>query len=112
MESSRPARPRRRLRRGGWVRGVALVYVESARGISTLVLLFWMAYALPILIGVGIDFAIQVHNRVEEEVVLDHDQHPMGETLANLAPPLIAADQPFTASTLVFTVSTPHAVGM
>ena len=46
---------------------------------------------LPILIGLGIDFAIQVHNRVEEEVVLDHEEHPIGETLANLAPPLIAA---------------------
>lgn len=46
---------------------------------------------LPILIGLGIDFAIQIHNRVEEEVVLDHDEHPISETMANLAPPLIAA---------------------
>ena len=46
---------------------------------------------LPILIGLGIDFAIQIHNRVEEEVVLDHDEHPIAETVANLAPPLIAA---------------------
>src|SRR5215204_5516440 len=46
---------------------------------------------LPILIGLGIDFAIQVHNRIEEEVLLDHDEHPISETMANLAPPLIAA---------------------
>ena len=46
---------------------------------------------LPILIGLGIDFAIQIHNRIEEEVVLDHAAHPIGETLANLAPPLITA---------------------
>ena len=46
---------------------------------------------LPILIGLGIDFAIQVHNRVEEEVVLDREAHPMAETLANLAPALYAA---------------------
>jgi hypothetical protein len=46
---------------------------------------------LPILIGLGIDFAIQVHNRIEEEVQKDHDADPVGETLANLAPPLIAA---------------------
>lgn len=46
---------------------------------------------LPILIGVGIDFAIQIHNRVEEEVVLDKETHPIGETLANLAPALIVA---------------------
>ena len=46
---------------------------------------------LPILIGLGIDFAIQIHNRVEEEVVLDRDEHPISETVANVAPPLIAA---------------------
>ncbi|MEM8708184.1 MAG: MMPL family transporter, partial [Actinomycetota bacterium] len=46
---------------------------------------------LPILIGLGIDFAIQIHNRVEEEVVLDHDQHPISETMRNVAPPLIVA---------------------
>ncbi|MEM9515839.1 MAG: MMPL family transporter, partial [Actinomycetota bacterium] len=46
---------------------------------------------LPILIGLGIDFAIQVHNRVEEEVVIDREEHPIAESLANMAPPLIAA---------------------
>jgi predicted RND superfamily exporter protein len=46
---------------------------------------------LPILIGLGIDFAIQIHNRVEEEVVLDRNPRPISESLANLAPPLIAA---------------------
>jgi uncharacterized protein len=46
---------------------------------------------LPILIGLGIDFAIQIHNRVEEEVVLDQEVHPMSETLANLVPALIVA---------------------
>ena len=46
---------------------------------------------LPILIGLGIDFAIQVHNRIEEEVVKEAAAHPIGETLANLAPAMIAA---------------------
>ena len=32
------------------VRAAALVYVEVARGISSIVLLFWMAFALPILL--------------------------------------------------------------
>jgi polar amino acid transport system permease protein len=40
-----------RLSERRWVRAVALVYVEIARGISTIVLLFVMAYALPILAG-------------------------------------------------------------
>ncbi|MDH3754927.1 MAG: MMPL family transporter [Acidimicrobiia bacterium] len=46
---------------------------------------------LPILIGLGIDFAIQIHNRVEEEVVLDKEEHPMAETLANVGPALLVA---------------------
>ena len=46
---------------------------------------------LPILIGVGIDFAIQMHSRVEEEVVLDNEDHPIAETTRNLAPALIVA---------------------
>jgi predicted RND superfamily exporter protein len=46
---------------------------------------------LPILIGLGIDFAIQIHNRVEEEVVLDRNPHPISESVANVAPPMVAA---------------------
>ena len=46
---------------------------------------------LPILIGMGIDFAVQIHNRIEEEVVLDDDSHPIMETAANVGPPLVAA---------------------
>jgi hydrophobe/amphiphile efflux-3 (HAE3) family protein len=46
---------------------------------------------LPILIGLGIDFAIQIHNRIEEEVVIESDQHPISESVSNVAPPLIAA---------------------
>ena len=46
---------------------------------------------LPILIGVGVDFAIQMHSRVEEEVVVDREMTPIQETTTNLAPPLIVA---------------------
>ena len=46
---------------------------------------------LPIMIGLGIDFAIQIHSRHEEEANLDHDKHPFAETVANLAPPIYAA---------------------
>ena len=35
-----------------WIRGLALAYVEVARGISTIVLLFVMAYAIPILFDI------------------------------------------------------------
>lgn len=46
---------------------------------------------LPILIGLGIDFAIQIHNRIEEESALDKDDHPISETLANIVPALLTA---------------------
>ncbi|HZI44270.1 MAG TPA: MMPL family transporter, partial [Ilumatobacter sp.] len=60
---------------------------------------------LPILIGLGIDFAIQVHNRIEEEVLLDQDEHPISETMANLAPPLIAATITGVAAFLALRIS-------
>lgn len=36
-----------------WVRGAALVYIETARGISAIILLFWIFFAVPILFGIG-----------------------------------------------------------
>ena len=41
-----------RLSERQWVRGVALVYVEIARGISSIILLFVMGYAVPTLLQV------------------------------------------------------------
>lgn len=46
---------------------------------------------LPILIGLGVEFAIQVHNRIEEEITLDHDRTPFAETLVHIGPALLAA---------------------
>ncbi len=42
-----------RLSERRWVRGIALVYVEFFRGISSIVLLFIVAIAIPILLGVS-----------------------------------------------------------
>lgn len=44
---------------------------------------------LPVLLGVGIDYAIQLHARVEEEVVIDRSPHPIQETSRNLGPALL-----------------------
>ena len=60
---------------------------------------------LPILIGMGIDFAVQIHNRVEEEVVLDKASHPMMQTAANVAPPLVAATIGAVVSFLALRIS-------
>ena len=45
--------------------------------------------ALPIMLGIGIDYAIQMHSRVEEEVVLDRVAHPIQATARNLCPALL-----------------------
>ena len=70
---------------------VGVIWTFSILGLIGIDLSLVTISGLPILIGLGIDFAIQIHNRVEEEVVLDQEEHPIAETLANLAPPLIAA---------------------
>ncbi|MEZ5297845.1 MAG: MMPL family transporter [Ilumatobacteraceae bacterium] len=70
---------------------IGVLWTFSILGIIGIDLSLVTISGLPILIGLGIDFAIQIHNRAEEEVVLDHDEHPISETVANLAPPLINA---------------------
>ncbi len=44
---------------------------------------------LPVMLGVGIDYAIQMHARVEEEVILDRSDQPIRETARNLGPALL-----------------------
>lgn len=44
---------------------------------------------LPVMLGVGIDYAIQMHARIEEEVIIDRDPHPIQETARHLGPALL-----------------------
>jgi hydrophobe/amphiphile efflux-3 (HAE3) family protein len=44
---------------------------------------------LPVMLGVGIDYAIQMHARVEEEVIIDRAEHPIQETSRQLGPALL-----------------------
>jgi hydrophobe/amphiphile efflux-3 (HAE3) family protein len=44
---------------------------------------------LPVMLGVGIDYAIQMHARIEEEVVIDRSEHPIQESAKNLGPALL-----------------------
>ena len=46
---------------------------------------------LPILIGLGVEFAIQVHNRVEEEIARGGDRSPFEATLVHIGPALLVA---------------------
>ena len=86
---------------------IAVAWTFSLLGFLGIDLSLVTISGLPILIGIGIgvDFAIQVHNRVEEEVVLDREDHPMRETLANLGPPLTAATIAAVVAFLVLRIS-------
>jgi uncharacterized protein len=44
---------------------------------------------LPVMLGVGIDYAIQMHSRIEEEVIIDRASHPIQEASVNLGPALL-----------------------
>jgi predicted RND superfamily exporter protein len=59
---------------------------------------------LPVMLGIGIDYAIQMHARVEEEVVIDHAEHPIQESARNLGPALIVVtfDAIFAFAALYF----------
>lgn len=70
---------------------LGVLWAFSILGLIGIPLAIVTISGLPILIGIGVDFAIQVHNRVEEEVVLDKELHPMSETLVHLGPPLVTA---------------------
>ncbi|MEO6989799.1 MAG: MMPL family transporter [Aquihabitans sp.] len=45
---------------------------------------------LPVLLGMGIDYAIQMHSRIDEEVTIDRAQHPIQEAARELGPGLVA----------------------
>jgi len=44
---------------------------------------------LPVMLGIGIDYSIQMHARVEEEVVISRAAHPIQETARSLGPALL-----------------------
>ncbi len=45
--------------------------------------------ALPVLLGVGMDYAIQMHSRIEEEVILARAAHPIQAAARGLGPALL-----------------------
>jgi hydrophobe/amphiphile efflux-3 (HAE3) family protein len=44
---------------------------------------------LPVMLGIGIDYSIQMHARIEEEVIIDRSEHPIQESARNLGPALL-----------------------
>jgi hydrophobe/amphiphile efflux-3 (HAE3) family protein len=59
---------------------------------------------LPVLLGIGIDYAIQMHARIEEEVIIDRADHPIQATARGLGPALLVVtfDAVFAFTALQF----------
>jgi hydrophobe/amphiphile efflux-3 (HAE3) family protein len=68
---------------------VGLVWAFGLAGYLGIPLTIVTIAGLPVMLGVGIDYAIQMHARVEEEVVIDRSPHPIQETATNLCPALL-----------------------
>ncbi len=68
---------------------VGVVWAFGLAGYLGIPLTLVTISGLPVMLGVGIDYAIQMHARVEEEVVIDHAEHPIQETARNLGPALL-----------------------
>lgn len=69
--------------------GVGLVWAFGLAGFAGIPITLATIAALPVMLGIGIDYAIQMHSRVEEEVVLDRVAHPIQATARNLGPALL-----------------------
>jgi uncharacterized protein len=72
--------------------GIVLIGIIWAFGLAGYVgipLTLATIAGLPVMLGIGIDYAIQLHSRVEEEVTLDHVSHPIQATARNLCPALL-----------------------
>jgi len=70
---------------------VGLVWAFGLAGYLNIPLTVVTIAGLPVLLGVGTDFAVQLHSRIEEEAGLDRAEHPVTETLVRLMPALAIA---------------------
>jgi len=68
---------------------IGLVWAFGLVGYLGIPLSLGSIAGLPTLLGIGIDYAIQMHSRVEEEVVLDRAAHPIQAASRNLGPALL-----------------------
>jgi uncharacterized protein len=68
---------------------IGLVWAFGLAGYLGISLSVVTIAGLPVMLGVGIDYAIQMHSRIEEEVVIDRSAHPIQEASVNLGPALL-----------------------
>lgn len=83
---------------------VGLVWAFGVAGYFGIPLTLATIAGLPTLMGIGIDYAIQMHARVEEEVTINQHPHPIQETARNLSPALLVVtfDAVFAFVALLF----------
>jgi len=68
---------------------VGIIWAFGLAGIIGIPLTLVTIAGLPVMLGIGIDYAIQMHSRIEEEVIIDRAAHPMQEAARGLGPGLL-----------------------
>jgi hypothetical protein len=68
---------------------IGVIWAFGAAGYLGIPLTIVTISGLPVMLGIGIDYSIQMHARVEEEVVISRAPHPIQETARNLGPALL-----------------------
>lgn len=68
---------------------VGIIWAFGLAGIIGIPLTLVTIAGLPVMLGIGIDYAIQMHSRIEEEVRIDSSPHPIQEAARGLGPGLL-----------------------
>jgi hydrophobe/amphiphile efflux-3 (HAE3) family protein len=68
---------------------VGIIWAFGLAGYFGIPLTLVTIAGLPVMLGIGIDYAIQMHSRIEEEVVIDSSPHPIQEAARGLGPALL-----------------------
>ena len=68
---------------------VGLIWAFGLVGYFGVPLTFATITALPVLMGVGMDYSVQMHSRIEEEVLLNRAPHPIQSAARGLGPALL-----------------------
>ncbi|MGI9577532.1 MAG: efflux RND transporter permease subunit [Microthrixaceae bacterium] len=68
---------------------VGVIWAFGLTGYAGIPLTLVTIAGLPVMLGVGIDYAIQMHSRIEEEVIIDRSPHPIQEAARKLGGPML-----------------------
>lgn len=68
---------------------IGVVWAFGLAGYMGIPLTLVTIAGLPVMLGIGIDYAIQMHSRIEEEVIIDRSPHPIQSAARGLGPALL-----------------------